>query len=103
MKEYYVYITTNPKKTTLYTGMTNDLQSRLRTHYQKSGNPETFAGKYFCYNLVYYDGFSTAYEAIQAEKYIKGKSRKWKENLIKSFNPSFAFLNKKVCGSWPPK
>ena len=103
MKEYYVYITTNPKKTTLYTGMTNDLQFRLKTHFLNRGKPETFAGKYYCYNLVFYDSFSNPDDAIRAEKYIKGKSRKWKIDLIKSFNPSFAFLNKKVCGSWPPK
>ncbi|HAW81558.1 MAG TPA: endonuclease, partial [Balneola sp.] len=34
MNHYYVYITTNPSRTTLYTGITNDLERRLIEHYQ---------------------------------------------------------------------
>lgn len=103
MKEFYVYITTNPARTVLYTGVTNDLQRRLIEHFYNRGNKETFAGKYYCYYLIYYDCFATSYEAIQAEKYIKGKSRKKKEEIIKAMNPSFALLNSDVCGTWPPK
>ena len=103
MKEYYVYIVTNPGRSTLYTGITSDLQHRIIQHYNNRGNPKTFAGKYYCYNLVYYEGFPTALEAIQAEKYLKGKSRKKKEAIIYMLNPSFAFLNRKVLGYWPPK
>ncbi|WP_317040197.1 GIY-YIG nuclease family protein [Pontibacter chinhatensis] len=29
---YFVYIITNPRKTVLYKGMTNDLQERLNQH-----------------------------------------------------------------------
>ncbi|WP_368411165.1 GIY-YIG nuclease family protein [Pontibacter coccineus] len=29
---YFVYITTNPKKTALYIGMTNDLPRRMDEH-----------------------------------------------------------------------
>ncbi len=31
---YYVYITTNPDKTVLYTGVTNDLNRRLEEHFE---------------------------------------------------------------------
>ncbi|MFV1884880.1 MAG: GIY-YIG nuclease family protein [Balneola sp.] len=103
MREFYVYILTNPNKTVLYTGVTNNLERRLSEHYFSKGNEETFAGKYYCFNLIYYESFPSSYEAIQAEKYIKGKSRKKKEEIIKSKNPSMAFLNKKVLGYWPPK
>jgi len=103
MREFYVYITTNPSRTTLYTGVTNDLQRRLIEHYNSRGNRETFAGKYYCYFLVYYEVFPSSHEAIQAEKYIKGKSRRKKEAIIRDMNPSMAFLNTKVCGVWPPK
>ncbi len=102
-QSFYVYIVTNPNRTTLYTGITNDLQRRLIEHYQNKGNPETFAGKYHCYQLIYYEGFATSYDAIKAEKYIKGKSRKKKEAIIQEMNPSLAFLNRKVLGYWPPK
>lgn len=103
MKEYYVYIVTNPGKTTLYTGVTNNLERRLIQHYHNKGNSATFARKYYCYNLLYYEPFQTSLEAIQAEKYIKGKNRSKKETIIKERNPSLAFLNTKVLGYWPPK
>ncbi|MBO6523895.1 MAG: GIY-YIG nuclease family protein [Balneolaceae bacterium] len=102
-QEYYVYIVTNPSRTTLYTGMTNHLERRLIEHYQNKGNKKTFAGRYFCYQLIYYEVFSNSYEAIKAEKYIKGKSRNKKEAIVLEMNPSLAFLNKKVLGYWPPK
>ena len=101
--QFYVYIVTNPSRTTLYTGVTNDLERRLIEHYQNKGNPNSFAGKYYCYQLLYFDAFPTSAEAIQAEKYIKGKNRKKKEAIIKNMNPSFSFLNRKMLGYWPPK
>ena len=103
MKEFYVYIVTNPSKSVLYTGMTNDLQRRLIEHYENRGNSDSFAGRYFCYNLIYYESFDNSSDAIRAEKYIKGKSRSKKEIIIKEKNPSLAFLNRKVIGYWPPK
>lgn len=103
LKEYFVYIVTNPNRTSLYTGVTNNLERRLVQHYQNKGNAETFAGKYHCYQLIYYEVFPTSYEAIKAEKYIKGKSRNKKEAIILEMNPSLAFLNRKVMGYWPSK
>ena len=47
---YYVYITTNPRKTVLYTGVTNDLRVRIKQHYQNRGGKLTFAGKYIVIN-----------------------------------------------------
>ncbi len=41
-------------------------------------------------------------EAIQAEKRIKGKSRKWKEDLITNRNSKWNSLNKNILGEWPP-
>lgn len=101
-QEFYAYITTNPNRTVLYTGMTNNLQKRIVEHYLKRGNKKTFAGRNFCYCLVWYDTFPGSYEAIQAEKYIKGKKRKWKKELIEKTNPERKFLNEEVLGEWPP-
>lgn len=81
---YCIYITTNPGKTVLYIGVTNDLKRRLFEHYENKGNKETFAGKYNCYHLVYYEHFVSVNEAIKREKELKGWSRKKKEALIKS-------------------
>lgn len=35
---YFVYIITNPKKTVLYTGVTNNLYIRVRQHFENRGN-----------------------------------------------------------------
>lgn len=93
---YFVYITTNPKKTVLYTGMTNDLERRLEEHGANAGNPITFAGKYHCNNLVYYERFTYVEHAIAREKEIKKWSRRKKEALISAFNPKWRFLNNDV-------
>jgi len=93
---YYTYITTNPKKTTLYIGVTNDLSRRLYEHLMSCEDQSTFAGKYFCYNLVYYELHSDVNVAIAREKEIKKWSRIKKEKLIASMNPEWRFLNKDV-------
>ena len=91
---YFVYITTNPGKTVLYTGVTNDLQRRMEEHLADHlGERNTFAGKYFCYNLIYYEYYGHIQWAIGREKQIKGMSRKKKEMLIEKFNPEWRFLN----------
>lgn len=65
---YFVYIVTNPTKTVLYTGVTNDLTTRLQQHYENRGNKSSFAGKYFCYNLLYWERFQYIDHAIEREK-----------------------------------
>ena len=89
-ENFFVYITTNPRKTTLYTGVTNDLERRMKEHFENRGNPKTFAGKYFCYNLIYYERYSSINMAIEREKEIKNLSRQLKMELIKTMNPSVA-------------
>ncbi|MCY7329033.1 MAG: GIY-YIG nuclease family protein [Saprospiraceae bacterium] len=91
---YYIYIATNPDKTVLYTGVTNDLDRRMEEHHEdNTGEQKTFAGKYFCYNLIYYEYYPHIDWAIAREKQIKGMSRKKKEALIAKFNPQWRFLN----------
>ena len=99
---YFVYIVTNPNKTTLYIGVTNNLPGRVIQYWQNRGRPETFAGKYFCYNLLYYEVFLFIQDAIDREKEIKKWNREKKESLIKIKNPEWLFLNKNICEIWPP-
>ena len=99
---YYIYIVTNPQSEVLYTGLTNDLQARIIEHYQNRGNEQTFAGKYFCYNLIYYEGFNYINDAIAREKEINGWRREKKLALINTYNPCWMFLNGKICNGWPP-
>ena len=89
---FFVYITTNLGKTTLYVGVTNDLSSRMNEHYQNRGNKETFAGKYFCYNLLYYETFMDITQAILREKELKNLTRSKKEDLIRESNPKWDFI-----------
>ncbi len=99
---FWVYITTNPRKTVLYAGMTNNLTRRLVEHYQNKGNKDSFAGKYFCFNLVWFEWHQYVYNAIVKEKQIKEMTREQKEALIAEINPTWRFLSEDICGMWPP-
>ena len=89
---YYVYITTNPGKTVFYTGVSNNLKRRLLQHYHNRGNKKSFAGRYYCYKLVYYEFFNNINQAIVREKKIKDLSRGKKVTLITTKNPAMNFL-----------
>jgi putative endonuclease len=86
-----VYIMTNKRNGTLYTGVTNNLRRRVwehRTHACLDG----FTAKYGCNMPVYYCGFTRIEEAIAEEKRIKGGSRKAKLKLIEDMNPEWRNL-----------
>ena len=91
----YVYILTNKFNTTLYTGVTSDLRSRLWEHKTKF-YPKSFSAKYNLNKLVYFETYGAIEEAIAIEKYIKGKSRAHKESLIEKSNPAWKDLGKDV-------
>ena len=101
--QYFIYITTNPGKTTLYVGVTNNLAARIYEHWESRGHHETFAGKYFCYHLIYYECSQNIQNAIAREKEIKKWNRNKKYNLIRTQNPHWHFLNEMICGQWPPQ
>lgn len=90
---YYVYIITNPYRTTFYIGVTNNLAERLHQHKENilSGK-KTFAAKYNVKHLVYYEKFTWVQNAIAREKELKGWRREKKLSLIRSFNEDFEFL-----------
>ena len=89
---YYVYITTNPKKTVIYTGITNNLKRREIENFENRGDTKNFASKYYCYKVLYYEYFTDIKQAIRREKEIKNMNRNNKEKLIKSKNPNMEFL-----------
>ena len=90
-----VYIITNKHHTTLYTGVTSDLQGRLWQHKNKT-HPNSFTARYNLDKLVYYVAFSTIDEEIKMEKIIKGKSRAKKEKMIEEMNPVWNDLGEAV-------
>jgi putative endonuclease len=91
--KYWVYIITNPNKTIIYIGVTNNLSLRLKQHYNNRGSNDSFAGKYYCYNLVYFEEFKYINKAIAREKQLKKWTRVKKDKLISSNNPDWHFKN----------
>ena len=69
----------------LYTGVTNNLDRRVREH--KDGCGSAFTARYKCHKLVYYEDFGLIDQAIVREKEIKSLSRVEKEKLIDTINP----------------
>jgi len=85
MKNYYVYIMTNKKKSgVLYTGVTNDLLRRVIEHKRKL--VKGFTEKYNTNKLVWYQQTNDIRIAIQKEKQIKKWNRNWKIEMIEEFN-----------------
>ena len=82
--QYYVYILSNDNNTTLYIGVTNDIERRINEH--RSGLIPGFTTKYNCYKLVYFEIFSNIDEAIEREKQLKRWSRIKKDRLIDGTN-----------------
>lgn len=96
-ERYYVYITTNQHRTTLYIGVTNDLHRRAEEHlFDAVFTGNHFAGKNQSYYLIYYEAFSEIAEAIAREKQLKGWMRKKKLALIHAINPELRFLNEEL-------
>ena len=84
-KEPAVYIITNKRNGTLYTGVTSYLQQRIHQH--KHHLIDGFSKKYNIHQLVYYELHNDMYGAITREKQIKKWKRQWKINLIEEMNP----------------
>jgi len=91
MKGGFVYIITNKNNKVLYTGVTADIISRVIEHKERLF-PKSFTAKYNCNKLVYFKFFKTIDEAIEQEKYIKGKKRVFKVDLISKHSPKWKDL-----------
>lgn len=96
MKEhFYVYILASQKNGTLYIGVTSDLRKRIWEH--KEGTAEGFTKKYNVKNLVYYEIFDDAENAIHREKRLKKYKRDAKIKLIEKNNPNWNDLYEEIC------
>jgi putative endonuclease len=87
---YWIYILTNERRTVLYIGITNDLQSRLAEH--SCGEGGGFTRQYKAAVLIYYENFPDPTQAIAREKQLKGWTRAKKLSLISMVNPEFEDL-----------
>lgn len=79
----YVYILECVDKS-LYTGYTNNLEKRLKTH--NSGKGSKYTRSRLPVKLIYFEEFETKIEAMKREYYIKQMSRNDKLKLIEDSN-----------------
>ena len=91
MKHFWVYILANSHNTSLYTGMTNNLERRIAEH--KSHVIPGFSATYKTDRLIYSESYDTAADAIAREKQIKSWRRSKKDDLIALHNPQWRDLS----------
>ncbi len=89
---YHVYIVTNRRNGTLYTGVTSDLKRRIWQH--KSKAQPGFTAQYGLGVLVYFESYRDISAAIDREKQIKAGSRAKKLALIEAGNAPWADLSR---------
>ncbi|XOV89501.1 MAG: GIY-YIG nuclease family protein [Pseudomonadota bacterium] len=87
---FWVYILTNKTHSTLYVGVTNNIQRRLFEH--RSNRISSFTSKYRTYKLVFAEETTDASSAISREKQIKRWRREKKIALIERLNPGWEDL-----------
>lgn len=87
---FFVYIVTNKRNGTLYTGHTEDLSLRIWEHKEKAY--KGFSAKYGCDRLVWFESHETRESAFRRERQIKKWDRGWKLELIESGNPHWRDL-----------
>ena len=92
---YYVYILANKTRTTIYTGVTNDLARRMWEH-KHDVIKDSFTAKYQVHDLVYYEAGESIEGAITREKQIKGWNRKRKNKLVETLNPKWEDLYESI-------
>ena len=95
----YVYILTNRRQGTLYTGVTSDLVKRISQHRQEL--VPCFTNEHGIKRLVWMEAFGEIEPAIRREKLLKKWHRSWKIRLIEAENPNWDDLAVSVLGFSP--
>jgi putative endonuclease len=85
-----VYMMTNRRHGTIYTGVTANLMARVAQH--REGTMPGFTQKYGLTRLVWFEQHESIVHAIQREKSLKKYKRDWKINLIERENPGWLDL-----------
>lgn len=93
-KQSYVYIITNKNNTVVYIGVTSNLRKRIWEH--KNHFYDGFSKKYKLHKLVYYEILENIELAIEREKFLKGKRRSYKNQLIEASNPGWKDLYNEI-------
>jgi putative endonuclease len=87
---YFVYLLASRKDGALYSGVTNDLVSRVYQHQTKA--TPGFTSRYNITRLVWFEVYDDPTNAITREKEIKKWRRDWKIALIEKDNPEWRDL-----------
>ena len=85
----------NEYRTTVYIGVTSNLQARIFEHITHI-YPNSFTAKYNLKYLVFYETFFSIEEAIAREKELKGWKRVKKNKLIETLNPKWKDLSNQI-------
>lgn len=91
-KQAFTYILASQQNSTLYTGVTSNLNKRIYEHKSKE-HKESFTAKYNVTKLVWYVVDDDISAAIALEKKIKNRNRAWKIALIEKTNPTWKDLS----------
>lgn len=89
----YIYIMSNVHHTTLYIGVTSDLERRVSEH--KEAKQKGFTQMYNLNQLVYFEALDSITDAIDRETQLKKWSRAKKDMLISRLNPHLEDLSLK--------
>ena len=77
----------------LYVGITNNLKRRIGEHTADRGKWATFAGRYYCHRLIYYETYNRVIDAIRREKEIKDNRTDKEKIASKGFDVKTSFRN----------
>ena len=86
----WVYIMSNRRNGTLYTGVTAEILRRAYEH--RTGTGGVFTTRYGLIRLVWFERHEWIGDAIRRETNIKGWNRAWKVRLIHAENPEWVDL-----------
>ncbi len=84
---YYLYILLNEAKTRTYTGVSDDIDKRLKEH---NDGRATSSRPYRPYKIIHTESFTTLIKARQKEKFYKSTTdrRKLRNILLNKSGPS---------------
>jgi putative endonuclease len=90
MRRFFVYILASRPGGAIYIGVTNNLVRRVYEH--KKGAVPGHTKRYSISQLVYFEEYSAAQDALQREKNMKHWPRIYKTRLIGQSNPAWRDL-----------
>ena len=87
---FYTYILASRRNGTLYTGMTDDLATRVEQHRTHAFGG--FTARHGVHTLVWFQAHETRDRAFERERAIKKWRRVWKLEMIEHVNPGWRDL-----------